>query len=81
MPANPIFSKKYNITNEQMTTYIRTSYTNSILIQSRGVLQDPPCPKCEKNMGPWSGCVILEDEFGGVCGNCKWTDRTKNCFK
>jgi hypothetical protein len=32
-----------------------------------------------KGKGVFKLCISLKDEFGGVCGNCKWRDYGSWC--
>jgi hypothetical protein len=49
---------------------------NAILIQSRGVVQNPPCAACAGGPGlrPFPECRRVPGHFGGSCRNCKWRD-------
>ena len=60
----------------------RPSYINGILIQSRGMLQDPPCASCAAaapGFHPFLECRRVPGHFGGCCGNCKWRDGCSHC--
>ena len=59
--------------------YHRPSYINGILIQSQGVVQDPPCARCEERLRPFTECRRVPGHFGGCCGNCKWPDAAASC--
>ena len=49
----------------------RASYINGILIQSRGIVQDPPCVQCVQQLRLFTECRRVPGHFGGCCGNCK----------
>lgn len=60
------------ITPEQVR-HARASYVNALLIQSRGVLMEAHCTRCQAGRGPFPECHV-QGHFGGCCGNCKWPD-------
>jgi Protein of unknown function (DUF3716) len=67
------------ITPEQVFFLQRPSYINAILIQSRGIVRNPPCDRCAVRMYPFLECRRVPGHFGGCCGNCKWPDAAASC--
>lgn len=70
---------------------LRTSYTGkpnvSALALSRASNADAafhhlfgndpekPCGSCQKGLGPFEGCYVVE----GACGNCRWNSANSRC--
>jgi hypothetical protein len=80
LPGQDVVFVRGTITPGQMGQH-RPSYTNAVLIQSRGQLQAPPCGRCRGSPGltPFPECRRLPGHFGGCCGNCKWRDHAVRC--
>ncbi|CAI7623914.1 unnamed protein product [Penicillium pancosmium] len=54
-------------------------YIDGLLIQSRGLPLKKPCTGCLRNLGPFPRCVRLPGHYGGICGNCRYAKRDKEC--
>lgn len=54
-------------------------YIDGLLIQSRGLPLIELCTNCLRNLGSFPRCVRLPGHYGGICGNCRYDKRDKEC--
>ncbi|KAJ5407647.1 hypothetical protein N7509_001530 [Penicillium cosmopolitanum] len=55
------------------------AYIDALLIQSRGLPLVESCTDWLRNLGPFPRCVRLPGHYGGICGNCRYDKRDKEC--
>jgi Protein of unknown function (DUF3716) len=78
LPSYDVFFAHDTIKPRQINLH-RPSYINGILIQSRGILQDPPYGRCVEELKPFLECRRVPGHFGGCCDNCKWPNAAISC--
>ena len=79
MPGMDVPYIQETIIPNQVFFLQRISYINTLLIQSRGVVRNPPCDRCIERMYPFLECRRVPGHFGGYCENCKWPDHAARC--
>ncbi len=57
----------------------RPEHRTALIATAVGDVRLPACSKCDAGLGPFVSCVTVPNQFVGVCNNCIYRGRRKEC--